>query len=485
MPHESNFPISAEIDGSTLKQVQKKTELHAEMNSPTKEKPTAKSFHHRFSVEGLALAPTPLKDTAKAFDFENIIPMSNGRPAPEFLPWKELSMNVTKCDTGTMSCMKGEDAFDLAEAMDYSLSAGNPKLVNFFTEHVNLTHSPPYRDRQTCLSIGSTSAIERALRIFCDRGDSVLVEQYTYPGVTTATDALGINLIGIKMDDEGLDPIDLDAKLNSWDAQSGKKPFILYMVPCGQNPTGVTQSLRRRRAIYQLAEKHDLYIIEDDPYYFIQLEILLENDAEGTAYQRSLPASYLSLDVFGRVLRLDSASKILAPGLRLGWVTGCAQVIEKFTEQADMSTLAPSGPSQILVHKLLCEKWAHFGFAKYLKDLSLQYQQRRDIMTAACVEHLPSSLCKWSIPSSGMFLWIKILSTHVLPQSFADIEERVSEELEEKGVLIGRGSWFWAGSGSTEELCFRLTFAAAPPRRFEEGIRTFAQVLRKIFAVSE
>ncbi|KAG6357460.1 hypothetical protein INS49_013337 [Diaporthe citri] len=137
--------------------------------------------------------------------------------------------------------------------------------------------------------------------------------------------AQGLKTLGIEMDDLGLVPEDLDQKLENWGRASGRKPFVLYMIPTGQNPTGTTQSLQRRKAIYDIAERHDLYILEDDPYYFLQVHHAasgLKNKPRvgvetAEEYIKSLPASYLSMDTSGRVLRMDTASKILAPGLRI------------------------------------------------------------------------------------------------------------------------------------------------------------------------
>ncbi|KAJ5157394.1 aromatic aminotransferase Aro8 [Penicillium canariense] len=475
MPHHGNISFTPGATGLSLEPSPVTNEISKDKNVHVK--PTARKFDHRFSAEGLSLAPTPLKDTVKTLDFAKMIPLGNGRPASEMLPWEELTMRVAKRDTGLMSCVKGESSFDLAVALDYGCSGGSTKLVDFLTEHVESIHHPPYSDWQTCLSIGSTSAIERALRLFCNRGDWILVEEYTYSGLITAGKTLGINMLAIEMDDGGLNANDLDAKLSAWGPEKGKKPFVLYTVPSGQNPTGKTQSVQRKRLIYEVAEKHDLYIVEDDPYYFLQHGNFSKGTSNLTAkeYQTHLPATYLSLDLSGRVLRLDSASKILAPGLRLGWVTGCAQVIGKFIEQADMSTLAASGPSQVMVHKLLCETWGHGGFMNWLFDLSLQYRKRRDTMSAACAKYLPS-VCHWTLPAVGMFLWIKVDHTQLSSRSSPlALEEKICEELEGKGLMVGRGSWFWVGSESMNELCFRLTFAAAPQERLEQAIRILAE----------
>jgi aromatic amino acid aminotransferase I len=118
----------------------------------------------------------------------------------------------------------------------------------------------------------------------------------------------------------------------------------------------------------------------------------------------------------------------------------------------------------------------------WLLDLSHQYRQRRDIMVRACDEHLPLDICEWTVPAAGMFLWIRIKTAQLGNQPvFKEIEERTCGNLEERGIMVGRGSWFWVGDGGLKELCLRLTFAAAPREKLEEAIRIFGEVLRLQF----
>ncbi|KAK7725831.1 hypothetical protein SLS63_007986 [Diaporthe eres] len=392
-----------------------------------------------------------------------------------------------------MSASKGESAYDLAVAMNYGYSAGSPQVLRFVTEHVELVHNPPYEDWECCLSCGTTSAVDIAFRILCNPGDTVLVEKYSYSGTMSCATAQGLRTLGIEMDNLGLLPDDLDQKFENWDCGGGEKPFVLYMIPTGQNPTGTTQSLQRRKAIYEMAERHDLYILEDDPYYFLQLH----HAASGTTnkqvngletaeeYINSLPASYLSMDTSGRVLRMDTTSKILAPGLRFGWVAGCAQIIEKFVNYSEVGVLCPSGPSQVMVYKLLDETWGHEGFFGWLRSLSAQYRCRRDCMVEACKRYLPPNLCRWRVPEGGMFLWIQIdtsgLSESQRGESRAsclDIEDRIYKRAHDNGVLISKGSWFNSVVDPTDEIHFRLAFAAAPVKELAEAVQRFAVAVR-------
>lgn len=462
-------------------------------------KPKARCWEHRFSINSHLQTSSPLKSASwSSGGSVRTITLGTARPAPEFYPWESLSMRCPDIESAkingaveanaTISCDRGEEAYDLSVAMNYGYSAGSPQLLRYVTEHVELVHNPPYDNWESCLSCGTTSAIEIAFRIFCNPGDTILVEDCTYSGTIAAAKAQELNLLGIKMDENGLLPQDLDQKLNAWDVSTSRKPFVLYMIPCGQNPTGATQTTERKRAIYEVAVKHDLYIIEDDPYYFLQLDLPGGKASSAENYFNHLPSSYLSLDSCGRVLRMDTLSKILAPGLRCGWVTASAQVIEKFFAYSEVSVLSPSGPSQVMAYKLLDETWGHEGFVRWLNVLSLQYRQRRDSLLVACDRFLPRHACTWEAPSIGMFVWVhvrdcsiarelRLLSESRRRAIYFDTEERIYSKARNNGVLVSKGSWFVPDTESINGVYFRLTFAAAAELDLVEAIQRFGNAI--------
>lgn len=454
----------------------------------------AKSWQHRFSLESLCESASPLKESAKNLDGQSSVLLGAARPHPQFYPWQAIKMHATKeaelgrvADSMKMSCAKGHGPFDLSDALNYGLTAGEPRLIRFFKSHVQDTHSPSYQDWDTCLSCGSTAAIDIALRMFCNRGDCILVEQFTYTGTMIAAKKQGLTTVGIRMDEYGLDPCDLDRVLTNWDSRLGKKPFVLYTIPSGQNPTGTTQPTWRKIAIYEVASKHDLFIIEDDPYYLLSLE---------SEPGHALPASYLSLDSSGRVLRLDSASKILAPGLRAGWVTGCSQVINLYVSFADVCTLGPSGPTQAMLVELMVERWGMTGFSSWIKSLSSAYRIRRDLVITACEKFMDKSICQWSQPNAGMFLWIRLNAKchpawgKVQPgdeerrQFCKQIEDRIHESAEKAGVIVAQGSWFAAGPLAADSVYFRLSYVTADQEALIGAVEKFCHCIDLEFCLN-
>ena len=474
--------------------------------------PDAKRWDHHLSLESKARSNGKLKLAGTDSNISAMISLGAGRPASQYFPWKAAIFHAVGAshwskenatDSATaMFCKNGDSTYDLATALNYGHAGGSPQVVRFFTEHVQLIHSPPYKDWETCLTCGSTSALDITFRMLCDRGDWILTEKHTYSGAIGAAKPLGLNMLGVEMDKEWLRPDDLTSKLLSWDAVEGPKPRVLYTIPSGHNPTGTTQTTERRKAIYQIAEQHDILIIEDDPYYFLQLgNDLCRPYANGhpseasDRYLNLLPTSYLALDTSGRVLRLDSASKILAPGLRCGWLTGCSQLVRKFLNHTEASTLSPSGPSQVMIHRLLSETWGHDGFIEWLGHLSLQYKERRDVLIKACKRHLPE-ICRWDVPTAGMFLWIQLdCSMHPTFRSdqcheqeelsFLDIEERIYVKAQENGVLVSKGSWFQSAvqPDQSSDLCFRMTFADASMDSFNQAAERFGDSVRDEFSL--
>ncbi|RDW92719.1 aminotransferase-like domain-containing protein [Aspergillus mulundensis] len=481
----------------------------------------AKRWESHFSAESQHFQGSEFKQTSSPAGKRRIITLGTGRPTAEYYPWESLSFKahdvLTEISNGTgnpyitteCTIPKYGDAYNLSVGLNYGRSAGSPHLLRFLTEHIELVHNPPYRDWGVFLSCGATAAFEAALRIFCNRGDTILTERHTYPGSLEAAVLNGLQVYAADMDADGLIPEALEGLLICWDKSLGPKPRVLYTIPTGQNPTGFSQPTERRKAIYNIAEKHDLIIIEDDPYYFLRLGDYTpgkESEMSAKVFADESVPSYLSLDTSGRVVRLDSASKILSPGLRAGWVTASSQVIDKFLAYQDVTTVAVNGPSQLMLWSLLDCTWGHDGFAKWLVHLSAGYQRRRDIMLRACDCYLPHEIAHWVPPRYGMFLWISVdwtkhptfennlsstprtagVNPDGLDHELQTLEARVLAESLEAGVLVAKGSLFSAARnvGAQRELNFRMTFAAAEEDDLEEGVRLFGEVLKKEFGLT-
>ncbi|EXJ56991.1 aromatic amino acid aminotransferase I [Cladophialophora yegresii CBS 114405] len=482
--------------------------------------PKAKRWDHRLSAESRARTASSLKGAMKFFK-PDTISLCGGLPSSDYFPFEELSAKVPivpkfsedetaksgkHFSSGKYDAREGKSFLDLSIALNYGQAMGPGALVRFLTEHTEIVHHPPYSDWDVCLTAGSTSALEIALRMFTEKGHYVLTEEYTFSTAIETVSPLGCKMLGINMDADGMLPDHLDNVLSTWDesARKAPKPFLVYTVPTGQNPTASTQSLERRRQLYTLAEKHDLFILEDEPYYFLQMDSYVSGQTHSVPtpfkpaavadFLGNLVPSYLSIDTSGRVLRLDSFSKIIAPGSRCGWVTGSKQIVERFMRHNEVSAQNPAGFAMIHLYNLLEENWGHRGFLEWLMYIRAEYTRRRDIIINACEQHLPTEICSWVAPRAGMFHWVKVdVTKHPLYESrrkpdgsvdhptLLKIEEAMFLAAAEQSVLIARGSWFRAQRGSDTELFFRTTFAAAPADKMVEAVRRVGTAIRKEF----
>ncbi|KAL7784559.1 PLP-dependent transferase [Trichoderma ceciliae] len=481
-------------------------------------KPLAKRWHPYMSTESASRTGSSLKASMKHLQNPNVISLGGGIPLSDFIPFDEVILrppslenlrNENKtCPTSktTLHATKhdiadGTSLYDLSVALNYGQGCGSAQFMRWITEHTEIVHDPPYADWQCSMTIGNTSAFDMCLRMLTEPGDCVLADKYTFSTAIETAQPIGIDFIGIGMDREGMLPESLNETLEQWDPEAHKnarKPSVLYAIPTGQNPTGTTQGLQRRKEIYRIAQKHDLIILEDDPYYFLQMDPYTSLNEDGpVASEISSPAdffkklvpSYLSMDVDGRVVRMDSFSKVISPGARLGWITAPQQLVERYKHHTDVSTQSPAGLSQLAIFKLLDEHWGHAGYAQWLMHLRVEYTKRRDFLVSACERYLPSKIVSWEPTEAGMFQWLKVdwkQHPDAKSKSVDGLEEEIWLESISTGALVARGSWFRASTDvARDEVFYRTTFAAAPLPKIEEAVKRFGETIRKVFALEE
>ncbi|CAH0002155.1 unnamed protein product [Clonostachys byssicola] len=482
---------------------------------PQTGKPLAQSFAHYLSSETKLRKPSRLKEAGRFLKNKpDIISVAGGLPPSDNFPIENITFNFKNpnleetngslsgdqshlsATLGKYDTKDGGADYDLSIALNYSQTTGGPQLTRFLTEHSELVLHPPYADWKILLTTGSTGTFETLVRAYLDkeRRDSVLTEAYNYSTVLETMRPQGIKVFGVSADDDGLSPSNFDEILSSWDetARGARKPHILYIIPTGQNPTGSTQSIERRREVYAVAQKHDVLIIEDDPYYFLQLGpyekggSVAEEPKTPEDFIASLVPSYVSIDVDGRVIRIDSASKVLAPGSRLGWVIGSEEILQNYIRVAELSNQVTNGFSQIIVWKLL-ETWGHEGYFKWLAKIRKDYTQRRNVLLDILDDQLPKDLVSWVPPSGGMFVWLKLdHSRHpdFPKRSLEEIEQEIFEEAVNQGVLFARGSWFRAEPDTPiENIFFRLSFSTATKENLTKAVQRLSAAIRKSFGL--
>lgn len=384
-------------------------------------------------------------------------------------------------------------SIDVSTALQYTTMQGLPELSSFITDFsLNHLHGGriPYTDPQVLLTCGNTDGLGKAISLLGERGDNMLVEDFTYPNSIHTAAPHGIGIVPIGMDPEGIraeGPGGLRDILEHWDSRTqGRRPHILYTVTVGQNPTGGTLSIARRRAIYALCERFDIIIIEDDPYWYLQYTTptIPSPRSDKYAFLESLTPSFITMDTAGRVIRLDTFSKSIAPGCRLGWITAQPAFITRLRFITESSSFSPSGFSQAFVSTLL-STWGMHGWVSWLATLRDVYALRRSAMCAVLSKYafVPTThddgdavvvararMFDFTPPDGGMFVWVHIhITSH--PAFAAFTQTRSKREMM-------TALWEWVSEKQRSVPCPGWIFGADERVREGEG----AERMRFCFA---
>ncbi|KAF5625800.1 Aromatic amino acid aminotransferase [Fusarium sp. NRRL 25303] len=494
---------------------------------------------HHINAKSKARHPSPLKDIIRFMGRDGMISLAGGLPHPSLFPVERANFECqppyTEPSIETplvqLDLKRGLDGgrLDLTEFLQYGSGAGNQKLVSLVRELTERMHAPPC-EHEYLLHPGNTNAWSKVVGLLCEDNDYVIVDEFTYPSAQALWIPLGIRANPVLADEQGMSATGLRKMLINWDETSmgQRRPRLLYLVPVGSNPTGVTISAQRRREIYEVCVEFDIIIIEDDPYYCLQFPKSTNKEqtfapVSTNKFLESLMPSFLSMDTQGRVIRLESFSKTIFPGLRLGFFVANSVFTERLLRVTEVETQDPAGLSQALTLALF-QNWGIDGYLTWLQGLQFQYRTRRYwLITAfkdffrvlpaakspvpqaqgkvACILDSEGKLLpvfSYIEPEAGMFVWARFYFHGVRrfielrdgkiedpEQAFAtELWEALAEQL----VLLTPGSYYhaWQGPDKTstaargtdpESAFFRFSFASPSKEQIEEGVRRIRSVV--------
>ncbi|ORZ26996.1 pyridoxal phosphate-dependent transferase [Lobosporangium transversale] len=470
----------------------------------------AKDFSSFLSAEGASRKKSPLKGLLR-FMKGDMVSLGGGLPHPSTFPFYSLSAEIKSVAPTILNDTSGKTSSatsdlvtvphgpqpgkveSLSASLQYGLGTGIKSLREFCKEHINQMHRPQYQDWDVLLSAGNTDSYSKAIAMLCNRGEKILVEEWTYPAALEMIDPLGVGHIPVTMDGEGMSAVALKDLLDNWgsapDQAKEAKPRVVYVIPTGQNPTGSTMSIQRRRDIMRVAQEHNLIVIEDDPYYYLQFNV-----------DNGWVPSLLSMDTDGRVIRLDTFSKTLAPGCRVGYMSMNAHFCTIVQNHNEVTTQQPSGFSQTLLAEMLVSHWGQEGYNRYLtENVRTEYLNRSRHLQACFQRHVNSKLATFIEPSAGMFIWIKIHLEHH-PQygtvSDSALMLRLFNKCIENNVLLVPGWQFsckpkpadfdpadpLGGWFDGQATYLRATFAYASFEQMETAMIRFGESLNEIFS---
>lgn len=370
-----------------------------------------------------------LADMMRLAQQPNLISFAQAVPAAETFPVRDLGRAI-------------QHALRDPAALGYGPTQGEISLreaVATWLLDRNVVTSPD----NVLITTGAQQGVSLVLRAFVRQGDVVLVEEPTYLGFIEQATALGVRLIGVPIDEQGMRIDALAHVLREY------KPRLLYTVPTYHNPTGVCLAPERQTALLRLAHEHKLTILEDDVYGPL-------------GYDGPPPLPLKSRDTSGRVIHLGSFSKILTPGLRLGYLVAQEDHLGPLLAAKRSADLHCSP----LLQRALADYLGRGQLASHLRSVRELYRERRDTMKKALQRFCPPEV-QWTTPSGGLCFWL------ALPSGINGAD--VYTEAIERGVGVTLGSVFFPQPPRSAHL--RLCFAAQPPEAIERGISILGGLL--------
>jgi 2-aminoadipate transaminase len=365
-----------------------------------------------------------------------VISLAGGLPDTSTFPPQTFAAQMTR--------IAQESA---AEALQYGPTEGFHETVDCIVEVMGAEGMLPDPE-DVIVTTGGQQAIDLLCKTLVDPGDAVICEAPTYPGAIPVFCSYEADTIQVECDSEGMRIDELEAVLERLDGE-GRRPKFVYSVPTFQNPAGVTMSLERRRRLVELARARELLVIEDNPYGLLRFG------------GEALPPLY-QLDGGDFVIYIGTFSKILSPGIRLGWAVAPPPVMDKVVLGKQAADLCTSTLTQYFVR----EYFRDGNWREYVESLAGIYRSRRDAMVEALGRHFPPQ-ATWTEPEGGLFIWA------TLP-SYIDTSDLLAKALREDVAFVPGQAAYVDGSGHNS---MRLNFSAGGEDEIREGIRRIGKVI--------
>jgi 2-aminoadipate transaminase len=378
-----------------------------------------------------------MRDLMALTEQPNVISLAGGLPDTSTFPPDSYA-----------SLMETVAAESCSRALQYGPTEGLA-LVKSCISDVMREESMEIDTDEVLVTTGGQQVIDLVCKTLLDPGDVVVCEAPTYPGAVPTFCAYEADVVQVTMDREGMRIDELGETLERLERE-GRRPKFIYTVPNFHNPAGVTMSLERRLELVRIASERELLVLEDNPYGMLRYE--------GTSLPtlRSLDQEF--------VIYASTFSKILSPGVRLGWTVAPPPVLQKMNIGKQASDLCSSSISQYFVS-------AYFEsgpWQKYVRSLIEIYRRRRDVMLDSLAEHFPRE-AQWTHPEGGLFIWASL-------PDYIDTTDLLARALEERVAFVpGRAAYVDGRGGSS----MRLNFSGVCEADIHEGIRRIGEVVHE------
>jgi 2-aminoadipate transaminase len=389
-----------------------------------------------FAERTQVMRSSAMRDLMAVTARPDVISLAGGLPDTSTFPPQAFAAQMTR--------IAQESA---AEALQYGPTEGFRETVDCIVEVMGAEGMLPDPE-DVIVTTGGQQAIDLICKALVDPGDAVICEAPTYPGAIPVFCSYQADTIQIECDADGMRIDELELALERLD-QEGRRPKFVYSVPTFQNPAGVTMSLERRRRLIELARSRELLVIEDNPYGLLRFG------------GEPLPPLY-QLDGGDFVIYIGTLSKILSPGIRLGWAVTPPPVMEKVVLGKQAADLCTSTLTQYFVR----EYFAEGNWREYIESLIGIYRSRRDAMVEALERYFPAQ-ATWTEPDGGLFIWA------TLP-AYIDTSDLLAKALRENVAFVPGQAAYVDGRGRNS---MRLNFSAGNEDEIREGIRRIGKTI--------
>ncbi|WP_328873034.1 PLP-dependent aminotransferase family protein [Streptomyces sp. NBC_00287] len=380
-----------------------------------------------------SIGGSPVRDILAVTARPEVINFAGGLPAPELFDVE-----------GIAAAYRAVLAERPAQALQYSTTEGEPELRAALAARMSVRGLATDAD-DILVTTGSQQALSLLATALLEPGDTVLVESPCYLAALQAFGFTGARVVAVPGDGDGVDPAALEELVVR------ERPKLLYTVPAFQNPTGRTMPAARRAAVASVAARHGLWIVEDDPYGELRFE------GERVPWIAAHPGAE------DRTVLLGSFSKVMAPGLRLGWLRAPAELRRACTVAKQAADLHTPTVNQLAAARYLADR----DLDAHVARVARVYGERRDAMLAGLAEALPPG-STWNRPEGGMFLWAR------LPESYDTTA--LLPKVVRHDVAYVPGAPFYADEPDRATL--RLCFVTETPEQIGEGLRRLGRGLR-------
>lgn len=383
-------------------------------------------MEYAFSNKVTGLKASAIREILKFTAFPDVISFAAGNPAPEAFPTaaaEEITAKILKENP--------------VAALQYSITEGYTPLRETLKKRLAAQNCFNADIDDVIITSGGQQGNELSCKIFLNEGDTLVCESPSFIGSINSFKSYNVNLIGVEMDGEGIDPQKLEDTL-----KANPNTKIIYLIPNFQNPTGKCMSYERRKTVYALAQKYNVMILEDNPYGEIRFE------------GENIP-SVKSLDTDGRVIYCGSFSKVLAPGIRVGFVSAPKEAAQKIVvckQVADVHT-------NILAQMLADEFVNNYGFEEHLSKIREIYRKKCKLMLSEIDKNFSKKITV-TRPQGGLFIWA------TLPEG-CDMTGFCKKAVEQK-VAVVPGNAFTVHE-SDPISCFRLNFSTPTDEQLVKG----------------